>query len=184
MTVIKMDCTFCEFDFKFWTDVKIVLFTIEISHYRGLRPTFPHTDFSVFFKFLSSQSFVKSIQLWDLINIISLTCLDSWSNESSWQNLAEKIANFAGCRLLHTTLGLLTGDMSDVMYHNNFQIFHLSGLLIKLYSYFSVPSYNSQELKNQNLLWKSWVQFQDVYLALLVIQKSSWTQTKDFRRPF
>ena len=107
MTVIKMDCTFCEFDFKFWTDVKIFLFTIEISHYRGLRPTFPHTDFSVFFKFLSSQSFVKSRQLWDLINIISLTYLDLWSNESSQQNLAEKPANFSSCWLLYSTLTVI-----------------------------------------------------------------------------
>ena len=61
---------------------------------------------SVFFKFLSSRSFVKSRRLWDLIKIISLTYLDLWSNESSRQNLAEKAANFAGCRLLYTTLGV------------------------------------------------------------------------------
>ena len=61
---------------------------------------------SVFFNFLRSQSFVKSRQLWHLINISTYTYLqfDSWSNESSWWNLAEKPANFAGCRLLHTTL--------------------------------------------------------------------------------
>ena len=40
----------------------------------------------------------------DLINIISSTYLDSQSNESSRQNLAEKPANFASCRLLYTTL--------------------------------------------------------------------------------
>ena len=32
--------------------------------------------FSVFFKFLSHQSFVKSRRLWDLINIIISTYLD------------------------------------------------------------------------------------------------------------
>ena len=53
---------------------------------------------------LSSQSFVKSRQLWYLVNIISSTYLDSWRNESSQQNLAEKPANFTGCRLLDTTL--------------------------------------------------------------------------------
>ena len=58
---------------------------------------------SIFFKFLSSQSFVKSSWLWDLKNIISATRLGSWSNESSQQNLAEKL-NFAGCQLLYTIL--------------------------------------------------------------------------------
>ena len=62
----------------------------------------------VFFKFLSSWSFVKSRRLWDLVNIISLTHLYSWSNESSQQNMAEKPANFAGGRLLYTTLGIRT----------------------------------------------------------------------------
>ena len=47
---------------------------------------------------------MKSRRLWDLINIISSAYLDSWRNESDRQNLAEKPANFAGCRLLHTTL--------------------------------------------------------------------------------
>ena len=47
---------------------------------------------SVFFKFLSSRSFVKSRRLWvHLLDIFRL-CLDSWSNESSWRNLAEKPA--------------------------------------------------------------------------------------------
>ena len=55
---------------------------------------------SVFFMFLSSQSFVESKRLWVLINVISSTYLDLWSNESSQQNLAEKLANFASCRLL------------------------------------------------------------------------------------
>ena len=59
---------------------------------------------SVFFKFLSSQIFLKSRRLWDLINIISSAYLDSWSNESNRQKLAEKPANFAGCRLFYTTL--------------------------------------------------------------------------------
>ena len=59
---------------------------------------------NVFFKFLSSQIFVKSRQLWDQINIISSAYLDSWSNESNRQKLAEKPANFAGCRLFYTTL--------------------------------------------------------------------------------
>ena len=58
----------------------------------------------VFFKFISSRRFVKSRWLWDLINIISSTYLDLWSNESSRQNLIEKPANFASCRLLYTTL--------------------------------------------------------------------------------
>ena len=40
----------------------------------------------------------------DLINIISSMYLDSRSNESSRRNLAEKPANFTGCRLLNTTL--------------------------------------------------------------------------------
>ena len=35
---------------------------------------------------------------------VSSTYLDSRSNESSRRNLAEKSANFAGCRLLYTTL--------------------------------------------------------------------------------
>ena len=55
------------------------------------------------FLFLSSQSFLKSRWLWDLINI-SLTYLDSWSNGISQWNLAEKKANFAGCLLLYTNL--------------------------------------------------------------------------------
>ena len=37
---------------------------------------------SIFFKFLSSQSFLKSRRLWDLINIISSTYLESRGNES------------------------------------------------------------------------------------------------------
>ena len=57
-------------------------------------------SFSLFFKFLSSWSFVKSRPLWDLLNIISLTYLDSRSNESSRRNLAEKPVDFTGCRLL------------------------------------------------------------------------------------
>ena len=40
---------------------------------------------SVFFKFLRSQSFVKSRWLWDPKNIISSTYLDSSSNGSSWR---------------------------------------------------------------------------------------------------
>ena len=66
----------------------------------------------VFFKFLSSWSFVKSRRRWllDLMNI-SLTHLYSWSNESSWQNLAEKPANFAGCQLLYTTLNNKTRSL-------------------------------------------------------------------------
>ena len=44
------------------------------------------------FLFLSSPSSL------DLINIISLTYLDSWSNESSQGNQVEKLADFAGCR--------------------------------------------------------------------------------------
>ena len=57
--------------------------------------------YSIFFKFLSSWSFVKSRGLWDLINIISLTYLDLWSNESSQWNLAKNPANFASCQLLY-----------------------------------------------------------------------------------
>ena len=49
---------------------------------------------SVFFKFLSSRSFVKSRRLWDLISIISLTYFLSWSNEISRRNLAEKTGEF------------------------------------------------------------------------------------------
>ena len=64
----------------------------------------PRYNNCVYFKFLSSWSFVKSTQMWDLINIFSSTYLDSWSNESSQRNLAEKLAKFAGCRLLYTTL--------------------------------------------------------------------------------
>ena len=45
--------------------------------------------------------YLYSAQLSNLALIISLTNLDLWSNESSWQNLAEKPANFARCRLLH-----------------------------------------------------------------------------------
>ena len=59
---------------------------------------------SVFFNFSSSRSFVKSRWLWHLINIISSTYLDSWSNEISLRNLVEKPANFASCRLLCKTL--------------------------------------------------------------------------------
>jgi len=36
--------------------------------------------------------------------LISSTYLDSWSNEISQRNLAEKPANFASCRLLYATL--------------------------------------------------------------------------------
>ena len=53
-----------------------------------------------FFLLLLSPTFSNL----DLINIISLTYLDSRSNESSRRKLAEKPANFAGCRLLYTTL--------------------------------------------------------------------------------
>ena len=42
----------------------------------------PTTELSVFFKFLSSRSFVKSRQLWDLINVLSLTNLDLCSREA------------------------------------------------------------------------------------------------------
>ena len=59
---------------------------------------------SIFFKFLSSRSFVKSRWLWDLINIIFWTYLDSWRYESNRRNLAVKPAKFAGCRLLYTTM--------------------------------------------------------------------------------
>ena len=65
---------------------------------------FEYNTASVFFKFLRSRSFVKSRRLWDLIKIISSTYPDLWGNESSRRNLAEKAANFAGCRLLYTTL--------------------------------------------------------------------------------
>ena len=49
---------------------------------------------------------MKSRQLWDLINFMSLTYLDLWSNESSRWNLAGKLPNFTGCQLLYTTLPL------------------------------------------------------------------------------
>ena len=55
---------------------------------------------SVFFKFLSSPSFVKSRRLG--VHLLDINYLDSWSNESSRRNLAETPANFAGCRLLYT----------------------------------------------------------------------------------
>jgi len=60
---------------------------------------------SVFFKFLSSWSFVKRRRLW--VHLLDIF-IDSWSNESSRRNLAEKAANFAGCLLLYTTLIVMT----------------------------------------------------------------------------
>ena len=53
-------------------------------------------------------SFLVAGVLWkvDGCGFISSTYLDSWSNKISWQNLAEKSANFAGCWLLYTTLHL------------------------------------------------------------------------------
>ena len=55
---------------------------LQSKHFKILRNK-NQTLCRVFFRFLSSQSFVKSRGLWDLINIISSTYLDSWSNESS-----------------------------------------------------------------------------------------------------
>ena len=72
------------------------------------------------FKFLSSWSFLKSRRLWDVINIISSTYLDWWSNESSRRNLAEKPANFAGCQLLYTTLYVLH-KQTDAMFTQGFK---------------------------------------------------------------
>ena len=51
-------------------------------------------------------TFLLSLSLDLMINVIYLPYLDSWSNASSRQNLAEKPANFAGCRLLYTTLSI------------------------------------------------------------------------------
>ena len=55
---------------------------LQSKHFKILRNK-NQTLCRVFFRFLSSQSFVKSRGLWDL---------DWWSNESSLQNLAEKLA--------------------------------------------------------------------------------------------
>ena len=41
-----------------------------------------------------------------------LDYLGSWSNESSRRNQAEKLANFAGCQLLYTTLNILKKTVS------------------------------------------------------------------------
>lgn len=63
------------------------------------------TNLLYFFRKDKQRKFIFLLSLsLDLINIISLPYLASWSNASSWQNLAEKPANFAGCRLLYTTL--------------------------------------------------------------------------------
>ena len=106
-----------------------ILFSSQLQTFLLVKRTLRLSDFFLSFK-------VAGV-LWkvDGCGSISSTYLDSWSNESSWRNLAENPAHFAGCWLLNTTLRLRGSTTSQSINTTNTRIARLKKPSHKVFSF-------------------------------------------------